>query len=114
LCQIGIELTEQRVAVGQADVAPHFRRGAGDAGEVAEAAGRVLEQQVGMRLVGDVVDQRIGQQVRQVADRGEHLVVLARREVWMMAPHARQAAATVSTLACGFSGSGVSTAFLPR
>jgi hypothetical protein len=32
----------------------------------------------------------------------------------MMAPQARQAAATCSTLACGFSGSGVSTAFLPR
>jgi hypothetical protein len=33
-----------------------------------------------MRLPGDVVDQRIGQQVRQVAHRGEHPVVLLGRQ----------------------------------
>src|SRR5471030_248981 len=80
LCQIRIELGQQRRLVGQADVAPHFRRRTGDAREVPKAAGRELEQQVGVRLVGHVVDQRIGQQMRQMADGGENLVMLLRRQ----------------------------------
>ena len=81
LCQICVELTEQGVAVGQADVAPHFGRRGGNPGEVAKSAGGILEQQVGMRLAGDVVDQRKGQQVRQVADRGEARAVATARAV---------------------------------
>jgi hypothetical protein len=37
--QVGVELSQQRLAIGQCDVAPHLRAAAGDAGEVAKAAG---------------------------------------------------------------------------
>ena len=52
---------------------------AGDAGEVAEAARRVREQQRRVAAPGKVVDQAEGEQVRQVAHRGEDAVVLLRR-----------------------------------
>ena len=45
LAEIGVELLEQRDPVGDADVAPHLGVAAGDAGEVAETARRVREQQ---------------------------------------------------------------------
>ena len=70
---------QHRVLVGDEDVAPHGRVGGGDAGEVAEAAGRVLHHLgLGDLLhVGGGADDIVGDQVRQVAGDGQHQVVMA-------------------------------------
>jgi hypothetical protein len=65
--------------------------------KVAEAAGGEAEEQVAVLALRQVVHQGEGQQVRQVADRGEHPVVLARRISCTVAPQASQAARTRST-----------------
>src|SRR5450759_3103576 len=60
LALIAGEFLQQGLAVGDTDVAPHFRVTGGDAGEIAEAAGRVLEQLLAVRMARDLVHQRIG------------------------------------------------------
>ena len=69
------------MAVGDADVAPHLGMAAGDAREIAEAAGGETEQLVRIRALREVMYQGKGQQVRQVADGGEDAVVLLRSEL---------------------------------
>ncbi len=84
-CQLGelllirLDVGQQRFPVGQRDVAPHFRRAAGNSGEIAEAAGSETEQRFRIRPRRDHVHQRVGEHVRQVADCGEHAVVTFRR-----------------------------------
>jgi len=70
------DFVEQPIAVGDADVAPHLGVAGGDAREVAEAAGGEREQLGRVLALRDLVHQREREQVRQVADRGEHRVVL--------------------------------------
>ena len=67
---VAAELRSQAVTVGDADVAPHLRMAGGDAGEVAEAARGIGEELLGIAALCDVVHQRIGKEMRQVADRG--------------------------------------------
>ncbi|MNQ68424.1 hypothetical protein D3C85_829770 [compost metagenome] len=71
-----VENAQHRLAVGEEDVVPHHRIAAGDAGEIAKATGSVAEDLEVLALVGQRVDQAEGQQVRQVAGGGEHLVVV--------------------------------------
>ena len=109
------EFVQQAVAVRDADVAPHLRMAGGDAREIAEAAGGVAEQLRRVRRARDLVDQRVGEQVRQVAHRGEHPVVLLRRHARdaraERGPEARQRFRRPASL---FSASGVSTTRRPR
>ena len=72
---VAVDLLEQRVAVLQRDVAPHLGRARGDAREVAKAPGGEAEQLGGVVARGDLGDEREGEQVRQVAHRGEDAVV---------------------------------------
>src|SRR5262245_45266177 len=87
LSLVASQLGEQRLAVREADVAPHLRAARGGAREVAEAPGRVREQALGVLVARDLVDEREGEHVRQVADGGEHRVVRARLQL----EHARAA-----------------------
>ena len=48
LVAIGVELGQQGHPIGSADVAPHLRVTAGDAGEITETAGRMREQHAGI------------------------------------------------------------------
>ena len=48
----------------------------GDAREVAEAARGIGEELLSITALCDVVHQRIGKEMRQVADRGEHAIML--------------------------------------
>jgi hypothetical protein len=75
------EHLQHRLLVVQEDVAPHGRVGGGDAGEVAEAAGRELDHlALGDLLeVGGGADDVVGDQVRHVAGDGQHQVVVVRR-----------------------------------
>ena len=76
--QTGLEVVEggqHGVAVGGEDVAPHDRVAAGDAGEVAKAAGGVAEDLQPFVLARQGVHQREGEQVRQMAGARQHLVV---------------------------------------
>src|SRR5205807_1146010 len=77
---VAAELGEQSLAIGEADVAPHFRTARGDAREVAEAAGGEGEELLGVRPPRDIVHQCIGEHMRQMADRREERVVLLGRE----------------------------------
>ena len=72
------EHLQHRLLVVEEDVAPHRRVGRGDAGEIAEAAGRVLDHlAVGDAAeVGGGVDDVVGDQMRHVAGDGEHQVVV--------------------------------------
>ncbi len=78
--RVSVDLGEQRVAIGERDVAPHLRRACRDAREVAEAARGVVEirRRVGTR--GELGDEREREHVRQVRDRREDRVVAFRRE----------------------------------
>ena len=74
------EHLQHRVLVVQEDVAPHGRVGGGDAGEVAEAAGRELDH---LRLrdrleIRRRADDVVGDEMRHVAGDGEHEVVVLR------------------------------------
>ncbi|MCY1425077.1 hypothetical protein D9M71_408560 [compost metagenome] len=71
-----IEDAQHRLAVGEEDVVPHHRIAAGDPREVAEAAGGITEDFQIFTALGQRIDQREGQQVRQVAGGGQHLVVM--------------------------------------
>ena len=77
---VAIQFDQQRFAIGEADVAPHFRMAGGDPREIAETGGSESEEQVGILAHGQIVDQRERQQVRQVADRGEDAVMRFRRQ----------------------------------
>ena len=65
-----------------------------------------------MRLVGDVVHQRIRQHMRQMADRGKHGVVLLRRQADVSAPHCCQQRQPGPS-AADFPAARRSTTFLP-
>ena len=99
LLLIGLELGQQRIAVGQRDVAPHFGRAAGNASEIAESRWRRSRTALpASGRVGDHVHQRVGKHVRQVAHCGEHAVVTFRRSFGTTrAPHACHIASTRST-----------------
>ncbi len=74
-----VEHLEHGVAVVEEHVAPHRRVARGDAGEVAEAAGRILDHFALRDLleVGGGADDGVGDQVREVAgDRENEVVVL--------------------------------------
>ena len=75
LRSIAIEFLKQGDAIRQTNVAPHFGVAGGNAREVAEAAGGKTEQQVTVIAQRKVVDKRIRQEMRQVADGGENPVV---------------------------------------
>src|SRR5204863_9517768 len=72
------ELGEETIAIGDADVAPHLGMARSDAREIAEATRGIGEELLGIRPTGDVVHQRIGEDMRQVANSGEDGVVLVR------------------------------------
>ena len=78
------EHLQHGVLVVQEHVAPHRRIGRRDAGEIAEAAGREL-QHLGARHGGEFLrgaDDRVGDQMRQVAgDRQHHVVMLGRHHL---------------------------------
>ncbi len=80
-----MQFIQKAIPVRHAYIPPHFRVAGGDAREIAEAPRRVAEQLRRVGAPGDVADQRIRKQVRQVAHRGEHFVVLFGRH----ARHAR-------------------------
>ncbi len=72
---------EHRILVGEEHVAPHGRIGSGDAGKIAEAAGgefQYFRARHAPQFVGRA-DDRVGNQMRQVAGDGEHKVVVVRR-----------------------------------
>ena len=75
---IRVQLLAQCAAIGCADVTPHLRRTGGDAGEIAKAAGGVVEVLVCPRHAGQHVHQRKRQQMRQMAHCGEHIIMLDR------------------------------------
>ncbi len=72
---------EDGLAVAEKHVAPHHRIRGGDAGEVAEAAGREFDDLGFERLleVGRGADDGIGDEVRQMRGDGQHHVVMLRR-----------------------------------
>ena len=70
-------MRQQRIPVGQRDVAPHHRRRGRDAREVAKAAGREAERIVRLvSLLAHRVHQRVSRQMRQMTDGGEEGVVI--------------------------------------
>ena len=90
-----VDLVEQRIAVGERDVAPHLRRAAGDAREVAKAARRVREIARRRRAAPRARRQREREQVRQVRDGGEDRDRgVAGRACATRAPQASHSAAT--------------------
>src|SRR5437867_4845326 len=78
---VAAELGEQRLAVREADVAPHLGVAGGDAGEIAESARGVRKKPLGVLVARHLVDERESEHVRQVADGREHGVVLAGLEL---------------------------------
>src|SRR6266853_456087 len=70
------ELGEQRLAVGEADIAPHLGVAGGDAGEIAESPRRVGKELLRVFRARDLVDERVREHVRQVADGRQHRIVL--------------------------------------
>ncbi len=104
LRQVFAELREHlqhRVLVVQEHVAPHRRIGRRDAGEIAKAAGREL-QHLGARHGGEFLrgaDDRVGDQMRQMAgDRQHHVVMLGRHHLDVRAERAPE---RVEFLDCG-------------
>ena len=92
------DLGEQRVAVGERDVAPHLGRPGGDAREVAKAARRIAEHVLGIGTRREFVHQREREQVRQVRHRGEDRGrATPASSVRTCAPHARHRSATRRT-----------------
>ena len=77
---VTVEFVEQRDAIGQTDVAPHFRMARGNPREIAKTARRVGKQQVVVVAQRQIIDQREREQMRQMADRGEYSVVVLRVE----------------------------------
>ena len=77
LADRGVELGDQRVAVGRVDTGPQLGVGARDACGVAEARADVRPSAHGLVAQGDgcAADQQVGQRVRQVRDRRHHAVV---------------------------------------
>ncbi len=69
------ELGQQRIAIGERDVAPHFRRAAGDAREVAKAAACIAEIFGAVLARRELGDEREREQVRQMRHRGENAIV---------------------------------------
>src|SRR5438128_3388118 len=72
---VSAELGEQRLAVREADVAPHLGAARGNAGEIAESACGVRKKPLGVLVARDLVDERVGEHVREMAHRREHRVV---------------------------------------
>ena len=74
------QLLKKRLAIGQADIAPHFRRTAGDSGKVAEAAsGKAQQVFRTIRAVAQMIHQCECQNMRQVAGGGENAIVHPRQ-----------------------------------
>ncbi|CRQ29534.1 hypothetical protein PAERUG_E16_London_17_VIM_2_04_14_00224 [Pseudomonas aeruginosa] len=71
-----IQCTQHGLAIGEKDVVPHHRVAAGDPREIAETAGGIAEYLQILAALGQRIDQREGQQVRQVAGGCQHLVVM--------------------------------------
>lgn len=70
-----IESAQYRLAVGEEDIAPHHRIAAGDPCEIAKAAGGIAKDFQVFVALGQRVHEAEGQQMRQMAGGGEHLVV---------------------------------------
>ena len=77
----GAEHFQHGVFVGEEHVAPHGRIGRGDAGEIAKAAGREFEhfRARDFRQFIRRADDRVGDQMRQVAGDRQHQVVVRGR-----------------------------------
>ena len=71
-----IQCAQHGLAVGEEDIVPHHRITAGDPREVAETASGIAENFQVLAALGQRVDQGKGQQVRQMAGGGKHLVVM--------------------------------------
>src|SRR5436190_14464044 len=76
LPDVALELDEQRLLVGEADVAPHLRMASGDAGEIAESPRGKGKELFRVLVARDLIDERVSEHVRQMADRREHRIVL--------------------------------------
>src|SRR6266850_1363668 len=76
LSLVAAELCDQGLAIGEADIAPHFRMAPGDAGEIAESPRRIGKELFRVLVARDLIDERVGEHVRQMADAREHGVVL--------------------------------------
>src|SRR6266540_332769 len=72
---VALEIRKQRLAVGKTDIAPHFRVARSDAGEIAKAACRIRKKPLGVLVEREMKEERVGEEVRQMADRREHVVV---------------------------------------
>ena len=115
LVLVVVEHLQQRVAVRDADVAPHLGRAAGDAHRVAQAAGGKPEQLRCIAPARQRVDQRVGDDVRQMAHRREDRVVLAGASSRSTrAPHVSHAERTSRTARGAVSGCGVRITLRPR
>src|SRR5258706_5987604 len=78
---VAVELGEQRLPVREADVAPHFRVAGGDAREIAESPRRIGKQLLRVLLARNLVDERVGEHVRQMADGRQHRIVFPRLQL---------------------------------
>ena len=113
--RVAVDFLQQRLAIGERDVAPHLRRAGGDAREVPEAARGEAEE---LRRVGprhDLGDEREREQVRQVAHGGEDAVVRGRGHRRSRAPRRPPSRRARAPVASGeVASSGVSTTRAPR
>ena len=72
---IRIDRRAERVAIGERNVAPHFRRARCDPREIAKSACGKTENVVGIAARGEKVDEREREHVREVRDGGKDAVV---------------------------------------
>ena len=113
---VGVEFGQQGIAIGEADVAPHFRVAAGDAREIAKAAGGEAEQlsRNSWRCASSCTSakaSRCGRWLTAANTRScSSGVMSANRGAARFPGRAHRA----PTSAGAFSGSGVSTTLRPR
>ena len=71
-----IQCAQHGLTVGEEDIVPHHRVTASDPREIAETTSGIAENLQVLAALGQRVNQGKGQQVRQMASGGEHLIVM--------------------------------------
>ena len=97
----------QRLAIGDANIAPHLGMAARQPGEVAKAARGKAKIVVGVGARREFADQRKGQRMRQMTHRGEELIVAFGVELADLAAALRPAVADAPDRPASVSGIGV-------